>query len=164
MSVVAVDLNTGDRVYFDETVADDIKLEAIMSSTTISGVFPSVKLEDYVLVDGGTFGGLDVTESILKCREFGFSDSDIIVDTILCTDKVLKLNSYTLDESKYLNAYELFTIKENLHEYYGNYEDVVRVMRAYPDVNWRHLIAPTVPLNTTFRLFDNTETIKEMMD
>jgi len=46
-------------------------------------------------VDGGVFSNIEVDESILKCRENGFDDSNIIVDLILCFDKVVEVEEWT---------------------------------------------------------------------
>ena len=36
------------------------------------------------LVDGGTFDSLDLTEAIVKCKNKGFEDEDIVIDIVLC--------------------------------------------------------------------------------
>ena len=40
-----------------------------------------------MLVDGATFTDLNIDEAISKCRDYGFKDSHIIVDTILDFEK-----------------------------------------------------------------------------
>ena len=79
-----------------------------MSSASIPLVFPPTKIGTKNLVDGGAFTNLDMSEAILKCREQGFKDEDMIVDVVMCFDKVVKVDQWTMKDSKYKNAYELY--------------------------------------------------------
>jgi hypothetical protein len=63
------------------------------------------------LIDGGMFSNLELDEGILKCREQGFDDKDIIVDIILCHDKNLVIDKWTKQEYKYKNAYDMYQRK-----------------------------------------------------
>ena len=81
-----------------------------------------------VLVDGGTFTNLDLSEAIIKCRERGFDDEDIIVDVIMCFDKVVEVEPWTMELKKFKNAFEYFLRKEHLRDFYYYYEDVTRVV------------------------------------
>ena len=65
--------------------------DAIQASASIPGFFEPVNMDGYVLVDGGIFTNLNVHESVIKCREKGFKDKDIIVDVILCFDKIIEI-------------------------------------------------------------------------
>lgn len=65
--------------------------DAIRSSASIPIFFEPVNIDGSVLVDGGTYTNLNVHESILRCREEGFKDEDIIVDVIMCFDKVAEI-------------------------------------------------------------------------
>lgn len=85
--VSAVDLNTGKVVIFDEEVLKtgyDIA-EAVLSSASIPGVFPPNKFMNGSFGDGGVFANLELTNGILKCKELGYDEKDIIVDIIMCT-------------------------------------------------------------------------------
>ena len=42
IATISMDLNTGKTIIYDESVSDDIRLEAVMSSATIEGAFPLV--------------------------------------------------------------------------------------------------------------------------
>lgn len=69
IAIQSVDLNTGEIVIFDETTPTDQTKYAILSSASIPVIFPVVYLDHKVLVDGGVFTNLDVSEGIIKCRE-----------------------------------------------------------------------------------------------
>lgn len=69
---------------FDENVTDEIRTDSLLSSASIPSAFPPVKIDDMVLVDGGTFQNLDIGDPIDRCREAGFADVNIIVDILMC--------------------------------------------------------------------------------
>ena len=68
----AVDINTGEVVVFDESVREEERVDAVVASASIPGVFPAIDVGGKVLVDGGLYTDLDMNEAVLKCREFGF--------------------------------------------------------------------------------------------
>jgi predicted acylesterase/phospholipase RssA len=104
-----VDLNTGEIVIFDETTPQDDIASVITASASIPIIFPPVITADNkVLVDGGTFSNLDMSEAIIKCKDKGFKEEDIIIDVIMCFDKVVEIPEWTKRDTLYKNAWELF--------------------------------------------------------
>lgn len=61
-----------------------------------------------MLVDGGLFTNINFHESILRCRDNGFKDEDIIIDMITCFDKVADVLEWETNEMTYKNAYSMF--------------------------------------------------------
>jgi predicted acylesterase/phospholipase RssA len=106
-------------------------VQAIMASGTIPAAFTPVELDDnhQVLVDGGVFSNLEMDEAILKCREKGFEDKDIIIDAIACFNSVVELDPWTLRESKFESAYGYYQRKRDLSSFYYYYEEIIRVVR-----------------------------------
>jgi hypothetical protein len=49
-----------------------------------------------------------MSEAIIKCRELGFDDDNIIIDVIMCFDKVVEIPTWTKRDTLYKNAWELF--------------------------------------------------------
>ena len=77
---------------FDETLDRDNILDAVVASATIPVIFsPVTGIDDGVYVDGGVFTNMDMAEAILKCREQGFEDKDIIIDVIMCFGSPVEL-------------------------------------------------------------------------
>jgi len=85
---------------------------------------------------------IDISESIVKCRENGFADEDIIIDVVLCFGQVARIDEWKMKEIKYKNAFEMYTRTAALKDFYYNFEDILRVVRGYPKVHFRHLISP----------------------
>jgi predicted acylesterase/phospholipase RssA len=83
LSIQSVDLKSGKIILFDERVPSDIRAKSVISSASIPFVFPPVEIEEYALVDGGTFMNLDIGDPVERCREIGYRDEDIIVDIMM---------------------------------------------------------------------------------
>jgi hypothetical protein len=162
--MLAVDINTGEIVIFDETTPREFITTAIVSTASIPGFFPINVIHNMALVDGGIFANVDFSESILKCRDLGFEDKDIILDAIMCFGNVVKIEQWTTAELKFKNAYDLYRRNSELREFYSDFEDIIRVVRGYPDVELRHLITPTRSLAGGFvPIFDGSEEILELL-
>jgi predicted patatin/cPLA2 family phospholipase len=138
----STDISKGDVVVFDETVDEETRIDAIISTASIPVIFPNVNLHGHTLIDGFVYENLGMTEAITKCREFGFDDKDIILDIILCSGKKMEISTFTKRETEYLNAYNMISRKSDFQYYYATYEDVLRVIRGYPEIQIRHMIAP----------------------
>lgn len=145
MSVQSVDLNTGKVVIFDETIPIEMRNKVILSSGTIPGFFPPVEIDGMQLVDGGTFQNLAIGDPIQRCREEVTNDEDIIIDILLCFSTVVEIEQWTLEETKWKDALGFYKRKKELNEFYGSYEDMLRVTRGFPDVKIRYVVAPHRP-------------------
>ena len=102
------------------------------------------------LVDGGTFENLDLAEAIVKCRNMGAKDEDIIVDIILCYPGPLGVKHWTYEESKWKTSWDMNNKKKELKDYYYYKEDVERVMKGFPHIKFRHVIAPSTEIPSSY--------------
>lgn len=75
LSFTAVDANTGALIAFDETIEGEDFIKALIGSTAMPFVFPSVPFYDKILIDGGSAWNLDVASAIRRCREVVDEDS-----------------------------------------------------------------------------------------
>lgn len=139
-------------------------LDALISSASIPWIFPPTKMDNEVLVDGGVYTNIDLSDAIVKCKDMGYEEKDIIIDAIFCFDKQVFLEEWSMFDSKYKNAYQLYERKENFVNFYYYYEDITRVVRGYPDVHFRHLIAPTMQLpGTWLPILEGREEVETMI-
>jgi len=130
----------------------------IVASAAIPFFFPPSEIGTRTLVDGGALSNLDLSEAIVKCNDLGYKDEDIIVDMLMCFDKNIAWDSWSMNNAKYKNAYELYQRKESLRMFYYYYEDITRVVRGYPNVHFRHLMSPMENLHGTYvPIFDDIE-------
>lgn len=50
---------------------------------------------------------------------------------------------WTLEDTKWTNAYDFYRRRERILDFYIDYEDMLRVTRAFPHVTYRYTVAPS---------------------
>ena len=96
--VGATDLVTGNYVFFNSTgQTEEVMMIGITASMAQAGVFPYVEYGDFNLVSGDVKEVLDIIQGVEACVDMGFSESNIIVDTVLVSGKTTK----SVDPSNY---------------------------------------------------------------
>ena len=118
-------------------------MQTILSSASIPGFFSPQHLNSLILSDGGVFENLNLGPAIDKCRDMGVPDSKIIVDVLLCFDGPVDIKEWTYEEAKYKSVKELYERKIDLKNAYFYLEDIDRVMRGFPDVQFRYVLEPS---------------------
>ena len=121
----------------------EIRNDVIVSSASIPAVFPPVHIDDMALVDGGNFQNIAIGDPISRCRAEGVADEDIIVDAILCFSGYHVMDKWNLVDTVWKNALDYWYRRTSITHYYEYYEDMVRVTRGFPHVNFRYTVAPT---------------------
>ena len=146
--ISSIDINTGEIVIFDETLLPENRGWAILATSAIPVFFPPVSAINphQMLVDGGLFANLEMDESILKCRAQGFDDEHIIVDMIQCHNNVEVIEPWDVESAKFQSAYDFNSRRDSFTHFYWFYEEVLRVIRGFPKVQFRHLLTPKGPL------------------
>ena len=110
-----------------------------------AGVFPPVEFNDTDYFDGSTIWDLDIFSVVNKCKDMGFADTDIIVDTILTSEKTLS----KVDASEYKSLQMLWRYLQ-VNRYYSNMDGFLRAKFAYPQVTFRHKVAPSEKMPSSF--------------
>ena len=165
LALQSIDLNTGQTVIYDESMPSEMLPSAMYASAAVPMFFNPQNIDGKTMVDGLVLSNLDLSEAITKCQEKGFKDEDIIVDVIMCFDHVVKWDDWTLADSKFKNAYDLYHRKEFFRNFYYYYEDITRVVRGYPKVHFRHLITPKQNLEGGYiPLFDGIDVTRKFLD
>ena len=80
----------------------------VLATGSVPIIFEPQIHEKQTLVDGGVFSNLDMSEAIVKCKEKGFEEKDIIIDIILCFDKAMRVPKWSMHDAKYKNAYDYY--------------------------------------------------------
>lgn len=145
MSIQSVDVNTGKAVIFDETIPIEIRNKVVLSSAAIPGVFPPTFIDDLILIDGGTYSNIAIGDPIHRCQEEGVSDEDIIVDIFMALPDKYEITKWTMDDTKWKDALSFYKRKGEISSFYSIWEEVLRVTRGFPNVNFRYVVAPSVP-------------------
>jgi hypothetical protein len=84
-----------------------------------------------------------VGDPIERCRDDGYSDENIIVDVILCFSSVVDYDDWSLSDTIFVDAHGFFNRRAKISSFYSNYEDLLRITRAYSKVNFRYAVAPS---------------------
>lgn len=127
---------------------DSHAIDSCLASAAIPAIFPPLKRDGNVLIDGGMIWSYDIPSSIEGCRELGYQDKDMIVDTIILgethlIDEKVMAGLHTMSIA--LRAYGLNSFHHHMRLYEQGKE-------FYPEVNFRYFIAPSetlslVPMN-----------------
>ncbi len=83
-TVLACDMGSGEGKTFTFEGAGSGKplVDALMASSAIQGTFPMVEIGGEYYGDGGIIASIDVYNAVQSCRNKGFSDDNIQIDTI----------------------------------------------------------------------------------
>lgn len=144
-----IDADTG-KVY---TFTEKEPLETQWLSIKASGSFPvGFPPQDYTdpqtgevlhFVDGGIYSNTDIEQAILRCREKGFQDQDIIIDTILDQEDPSTLDTLSNEDVKKMNSKSVFWRMRAVRSYWKEIGDLLSIMRGYPNVDFRYLLQPS---------------------
>lgn len=128
-----------------------MRVEAIISSTSIPFFFPPREVEDMLLVDGGIFANLSLGDPIERCREEGYADEDIIVDAILCYGSIQHIDEWEIGENmRWKNAGNFYSRRKDITSTAMNTEDYQRLIRGYHNVDFRFAFKPSKNLTSGF--------------
>jgi len=105
-----------------------------------AGVFPPTAFDNTDWFDGSTIWDLDIFSVVNKCQET-FTDDKITVDVILTSEKTLS----TVDASNYKSLQMLWRYLQ-VSRYYSSMDGLLRAQFAYPNVEFRYIIAPSADL------------------
>ena len=114
------------------------------ASSAIPAIFNSVDIDGTSYIDGGIRKNADLQSAIDRCLEIVDNESQITLDVILLNPPT-ESDFSTSIMSVVGEIFEWFT------DEFGGWlesgeEQVVKVMQAHPDVNYRYLIRPETAL------------------
>ena len=98
------------------------------------------------LVDGSLHTTVAIGEPIERCREEGYKDEDIIIDILMCYTGVYDVESWDLEGTRWMNAFDFYQRRKSITHYYFYKEDMVRMFRGYKDIDFRLTVMPESPL------------------
>lgn len=128
----------------DGLVGDDLN-NVLFAQFAQAGVFPPAEFNNTDYFDGSTIWDLDIFSVVNKCQDMGFADEDIVVDVVLTSEKTLKV----VDASNYKSIQMLWRYLE-VSRFYSNMDGLLRAQFAYPNVAFRHTVAPSDEIPSSF--------------
>jgi hypothetical protein len=151
-----VDVLSGNYLDFTQSnvTSLDNLIDALYASFAFPGFFAPVSAFGSSWFDGGAVYDLDVFSAINHCLKT-VPEEDVVVDVVLTSSGHLK----HVDAEDYRSISMLFRYLE-ISSYYHSMDGLIRARFAYPNVNFRYVIAPTVSLPTSkFPLVSNLITV-----
>ncbi len=136
----ATDIRNGTYIRFDEkylSKSREIFFETIMASAAYPVIFPNIKMNDKIFMDGGVKALVDIPAGINKCLDMGFTHNQIYLDVILSNS----INISIYDKEKYSPIQILSRVLE-LHNHEKTFRDIQDAIVFYENINWRYLIKP----------------------
>merc|ERR1711937_101099 len=155
-SIGATELNRGLLETWNETVQPNVLVNALMASSAIPGAFEmirGVRDTSKYYSDGGTKMGVDVFNTVVRCRDLGYADEEIVVDTLLTAG----LQPLTAIKTASFNYSAVNNRVSDLKTFDDTMDAVGWGEIAYPNVNWRYLILPSTPLPGDGKTFDPSQ-------
>ena len=140
-------MNSGLYKYFkyeaDHKPITEHMYDSVIASSAMPGIFPPIKRDNQVLLDGGIVWKNDAVNAIQWCRDQGFEDSNIIVDWITCEGHFLFPDMDILGQHTLSYALRTYSIMD----FYSSRQDIDRTKIMYPQVNFRYTISPSEKLS-----------------
>ena len=75
--------------FFKDNLDSDMLYNVMYAQFADAGVFPPVQIGNTNYLTGATVWDLDIFSVVGHCQELGYADSDIVVDTIMTSQKDL---------------------------------------------------------------------------
>ena len=100
--------------------------------------FPPTVVDGNYYMDGGTVRNLNIEDAITWCKNQGFEEKEIVVDSILCTNKTLKI-----EDNSEKNALEMLLRYNEIGGYWSALHYIEDVKHFHPDVTIRYVVGPS---------------------
>ena len=128
-----------------------------MCSSAIPGVFKNQDFNGGVYCDGGLFNMFDAAEPIKRCLEVTQVQSEINLDIFSCFRKNFPKEPSNMKTPEVIyRAYEI-------RSYTGSFRSLTMAKLAYPGVNFRYLIEPSVSIPVFDALNFTTAFVNELI-
>jgi NTE family protein len=125
----------------------------IRASSAMPGLFDSVNIDGAVYSDGGCVMGVDIFAAVTRCQAAGALDTEITVD-VISTGGEKAVKAWTAGDD---NSFDLLVRGLDLQRYNQQMSDIYDACMAYPNINWRYYIEPTVRLPSNGKSFNKTQ-------
>lgn len=158
ISIGTVDIDSGLYKTYNESLKFSDFLEAGMCSSAIPVVFNNQKFNSGVYCDGGLLQSFDAGKAIERCLELTSDQKEIYLDIINCFSKALP------DESSKMKTMDVILRAFEIRGNTGSIKSLNDALRAFPNVNFRYFVQPSIPLPKTDALNFTSAFINEMID
>ena len=138
LNIAVTNILNGQFSIFDESMPTDDLLKILTASVSFSGVSPAVELDGQIYFSGNTVYENDVLSVINHCESLGYSEEDIVIDTILSGAR--EVSSF---DNKSANAFSILKRSSEVFKYYQHMHGIMRAKDGHRNVNFRYVVAPS---------------------
>ena len=124
--------------YLPQEGIPDGMIDSCLASAAIPAFYPPILKDGYTFIDGGMIWSYNVPDAIRNCRNLGYDDSSIIVDTIIL-GVVHKLDTSDLD---FHSLGHLLRSRE-ISSFYSHMKGLELNQAMFPSVDFRYFIGPS---------------------
>ena len=78
---------------------------------------------------------------------------------VLCFADNPKIDEWTGEDTRWMTAHDMYKRRLDISDYYKVKEDVFRVMRGFPNVDFRLIVQPSVSLSKGGAIVDIYATV-----
>lgn len=123
------------------TLSESDLIEAIMASSAVPIIFPTIKFQNSTYSDGGVIHGVDVLSGINECKKQGYAEEKIVIDIIKCFGTTFE----ELDPTKFTSMQAL----ERMFDIWKRdraLRQIEDLVKHFPKINFRYIVTPTKDL------------------
>lgn len=117
-----------------------------------AGFFPPANKLGSYWFDGTAQRDIDIFAAINRCKDKGFANENIVVDSVMTSAANLK----EVDPQKFKSVAMLFRYLE-ISSYYQSMDNLLRAKFSFPGVNFRYQIMPTGAMPSSMKPLDMSE-------
>ena len=87
LNVAVTNVLNGQFSIFDESLPTDDFMKILTASVSFSGISPAIEYDGQIFFSGNTVYENDVLSVINHCESLGYTEKDIVIDTILSGER-----------------------------------------------------------------------------
>jgi len=137
LNIGIANLMNGTFVSFNDNFKTRDLLKALKASVVYPGIFAPYEAWNTTWLTGSSIWKIDVAAPILRCKNMGYLEEDIIIDAVI--DDATELAKVNV--SNY-NAFEMGLRSYEVMNYYSARQALLNAQIAYPSVMFRHVVGP----------------------
>jgi len=142
-NVGIVDFLSGQYKDFSELdlASSDDLVNVLYASLSSVGFTAPVEAFGSSFVDGAAVWAIDITSAVNTCAHLGYAHDSIVVDVVMTANKQI-----AFEDTTEFNSLQMLYRYLTIARYYGTMDGITRAQFAYPDVEFRYVIAPSAKL------------------
>jgi len=137
LNIGIANLMNGTFVSFNDKFKTRDLIKVLKASVVYPGVFAPFEAWNTTWLTGSSVWNIDVAAPILRCKNMGYAEEDIIIDAVI--DDASELPKVNV--SNY-NAFEMGIRSYEVVNFYTARKALLNAQIAYPSVTFRHVVGP----------------------